>query len=97
MVSQMHSKAAPTLEELEKYWPGVAPRQIRIGPAEWNVLELIAQGMPNKEIAAALFLSENTVRAHMRSMMGKLGMDNRVQLAVWYVKGLQASKDGDRR
>ena len=52
---------------------------------EKEVLGLIAQGATNKEIAASLFISENTVRAHVRTLMQKLHMDNRTQLAVYGV------------
>lgn len=52
---------------------------------EKEVLGLIAQGATNKEIAASLFISENTVRAHVRTLMQKLHLDNRTQLAVYVV------------
>ena len=52
---------------------------------EKEVLGLIAQGATNKEIAASLFISENTVRAHVRTLMQKLHLDNRTQLAVYGV------------
>ena len=50
-----------------------------------EVLEQIAKGATNKEIATALIISENTVRAHVRTLMQKLDMDNRTQLAVYGV------------
>jgi DNA-binding NarL/FixJ family response regulator len=50
---------------------------------EKDVLGLIAQGASNKAIAASLFISENTVRAHVRSLMQKLNLENRTQLAVY--------------
>ncbi len=46
---------------------------------ELEVLNLIAQGMTNPEIAAALFLSLNTIKAHARNISGKLGTHNRTQ------------------
>jgi DNA-binding NarL/FixJ family response regulator len=49
---------------------------------EKEVLALIAQGASNKKIAATLYISEHTVRAHIRSLMQKLSADNRTQLAV---------------
>ena len=52
---------------------------------EKEVLGLIAQGATNKEIAASLTISENTVRAHVRTLMQKLNLDNRTQLAVYGV------------
>ena len=46
---------------------------------ELDVLKLIAEGLPNQEIASKLYLSLNTVKAHTRSIYGKLGVNNRTQ------------------
>ncbi|MBV9690871.1 MAG: response regulator transcription factor [Ktedonobacteraceae bacterium] len=46
---------------------------------ELEVLRLLAQGMPNKEIAARLIISERTVKFHVSSIMGKLGATNRTE------------------
>jgi len=55
-------------------------------PRESQVLELVAQGLTNKEIGDKLFISENTVRSHLRFILDKLHMNNRVQAALWYQK-----------
>jgi NarL family two-component system response regulator LiaR len=46
---------------------------------ELEVLALLAQGMPNKEIAARLTISERTAKFHVSSIMGKLGATNRTE------------------
>ena len=46
---------------------------------ELEVLDLLAQGMPNKEIAATLVISERTAKFHVSSIMGKLGATNRTE------------------
>jgi len=46
---------------------------------ELEVLALLAQGMPNKEIAARLIISERTAKFHVSSIMGKLGATNRTE------------------
>ena len=46
---------------------------------ELEVLHLLAQGMPNKEIATHLIISERTVKFHVSSIMGKLGATNRTE------------------
>jgi LuxR family maltose regulon positive regulatory protein len=46
---------------------------------ELEVLELVASGLTNREIAARLFLSLNTVKGHTRSIYGKLGVHSRTQ------------------
>ncbi len=56
---------------------------------ELEVLTLLAQGMPNKEIAAHLVISERTAKFHVSSIMGKLGATNRTEaVALAAQKGL---------
>ncbi len=49
---------------------------------ELDVLNLLVEGLSNPEIAKRLFISTNTVKAHMRSLMNKLMAGDRVQVAV---------------
>lgn len=49
---------------------------------ELEVLKLMVEGYSNPEIAAALYLSPNTVKTHVRGIMNKLSVDDRVQAAV---------------
>ena len=53
-----------------------------LSPREREVLALLAEGRSNKAIAAALFVSPNTVKTHVASLLTKLGADNRAQLAI---------------
>jgi RNA polymerase sigma factor (sigma-70 family) len=50
---------------------------------EQEVLQLVAKGCSNKEISKQLNISENTVKTHMKNILGKLQLDNRVQLASY--------------
>jgi len=52
---------------------------VRLGRREKEVLTLAAQGLTNSEIASALFVSEHTVKQHMRNIMGKLRAHTRQQ------------------
>lgn len=54
---------------------------------EYAVAKLVAEGMDNRDIAASLFLSEGTVRNHISSILGKLELSNRTQIAIMYYKG----------
>ncbi|HVB11328.1 MAG TPA: response regulator transcription factor, partial [Bacillota bacterium] len=56
---------------------------------EEEVLRLLSRGATNKEIAAALDISENTVKAHLKSILRKLGVGNRVEAAGWALRHLE--------
>ncbi len=53
---------------------------------ESQVLELVAQGLSNPEIAERLFLSENTVKKYLHNILEKLHLNNRVEAAIYAVK-----------
>lgn len=57
-----------------------------IGPRELEVIDLVAQGLSNKEIAGKLYLSEGTVRNYLSAVLDKLELRDRTQLAVFYLK-----------
>lgn len=50
---------------------------------EEEVLVLLARGRTNAEIAAELFIGLSTVKSHIASLMAKLGVRNRVEIAIW--------------
>lgn len=53
---------------------------------EFEVVRLIAEGLDNKEIAATAYMGEGTVRNHISSILAKLGLRNRTQIAIAYLK-----------
>ena len=55
-----------------------------IADKEQDIIELVADGMSNKEIAAELYLSEGTVRNYISGILEKLDLRDRTQLAVFY-------------
>jgi len=61
----------------------------RLSERELDVVRLVAQGMSNAEIAAKLYLSEATIKTHIARVLAKLGLRDRVQVAVFaYEKGI---------
>ena len=59
------------------------PRAQPLSAREQQIAALIAQGLRDRQIAAALVLSEHTVHAHVRNLLAKLGVASRTQIAVW--------------
>ena len=71
------------------------PRLDRLTERELEVLRLIARGMSNAEIGATLHLSVPTVKTHVSSILAKLGLNNRVQIALLvHDAGLLDEPDG---
>jgi len=60
---------------------------------ETTILHLVAEGKTNKEIASELVISENTVKIHLRNILEKLHMKNRIQVAVYAARQELADKD----
>jgi DNA-binding NarL/FixJ family response regulator len=99
---------AITRRLIEDYCNGPAPGRPAGGAAgglserELDVVRLVAQGRSNAEIAAALFLSEATVKSHIVRILAKLGLRDRVQVAVYaYEHGIvrpgHAAAPADRK
>jgi len=59
--------------------PGIAPPPVDLTPRELEVLLLLAEGFPNKGVAARLSVSEHTVKFHVNSLMGKLNAQSRTE------------------
>lgn len=65
-------------------------------PAEERVAALVSEGKTNKEVAAALFLSDRTVEGHLARIFGKLGIRHRAELAgALQTRGIVFSNTGD--
>ncbi len=61
-------------------------QNINISERENEIICLVAKGFSNKEIADTLYLSEGTIRNYLSTILDKLGLRDRTQLAVYYYK-----------
>jgi DNA-binding NarL/FixJ family response regulator len=57
-----------------------------------DVARLIAGGATNREIAAALFVAERTVKTHIEHILNKLGVGSRAQIAVWLTRNQDSAR-----
>jgi DNA-binding NarL/FixJ family response regulator len=67
----------------------VAAEESPLGRREAEVARLVADGLSNKQIGARLFISEHTVDSHVRSILNKLGVNSRAQIAAWMASSSQ--------
>jgi DNA-binding NarL/FixJ family response regulator len=78
VLGRIRGAAPPPTEDL--------PPLEQLSPREIDVLRLIASGMENAEIAAALNISPRTAKNHVSNILSKLGLPSRVQAAVYAVR-----------
>ncbi len=74
----------------------VDPRLRSLTPQERRILEHIAEGLTNRQIADGMFLAEKTVKNYVTSILDKLGMDSRTQAAVYAATHPTRRRDGQR-
>jgi DNA-binding NarL/FixJ family response regulator len=63
--------------------PAAAPTDTGLSPRELEVVQLVARGSTNAEIAAQLYITVGTVKTHLASVQTKLNTRNRVEIAAW--------------
>ncbi len=86
---RLHPEAMRKLMEQVAKPPAGSPTAASLTPRELEVLALVAQGKHNREIAAALVISEKTAKMHISNILGKLGLEDRTQMAIYAIqKGL---------
>lgn len=64
-----------------------------ISHTEWKVIQQVGKGMSNREISMTLYLSEGTVRNYLSSILSKLCLRDRTQLAIWAVENRKRIKE----
>lgn len=90
LVSQGEAAFSPSLAHkiLDEFSGGTAvareaPEETSLTAREKEIIDLVAAGKSNREIAESLFISENTVKTHLKNTLEKLHMHNRAQAAAY--------------
>jgi DNA-binding NarL/FixJ family response regulator len=78
---QMKSNGGPTIQ---------VPFDVELTPTELRVVQFVARGMANREIADELQVSQRTIESHVSNMLGKTGLHNRTELARWALENQKA-------
>ena len=85
----MGGKLFSALRDLLRHHGASAARTPELTGRELEILAMVGDGMTSKEIANKLYISENTVRNHVRNILDKLGMSSRFEAVNWaYREGL---------
>jgi DNA-binding NarL/FixJ family response regulator len=66
------------------------PFDVELTPTEMRVVQYVARGMANREIADELNVSQRTIESHVSNMLGKTGLHNRTELARWALENRMA-------
>ena len=66
------------------------PHNVELTPTELKVVQLVAKGMANREIASQLNVSQRTIESHVSNMLNKTSLNNRTELARWAIESSMA-------
>lgn len=66
------------------------PHNVELTPTESKVVQLVAKGMANREIAGQLNVSQRTIESHVSNMLNKTSLNNRTELARWAIESSMA-------
>ena len=93
LVAQVESSLKQAARIAERPGKGVdsgpkiqVPFDVELTPTELRVVQYVARGMANREIGTALFISENTVKNHVRNILEKLQLHTRMEAAMYAVR-----------
>lgn len=82
-----HQSTKPGVESAHKIQ---VPFDVELTPTELKVVQFVARGMANREIAKELNVSQRTIESHVSNMLGKTGLHNRTELARWAIENSMA-------
>lgn len=85
----MGGKLFTALRDMLRHYGAATARTPELTGRELEILSMVGEGMTSREIADKLYISENTVRNHVRNILDKLGMSSRFEAVNWaYREGL---------
>lgn len=58
---------------------------MRLSLKQWRIIRLVTEGMKNQEIAREVGTTEQGIKNYLRDIFDETGMNNRLELALWYV------------
>jgi two-component system, NarL family, response regulator DevR len=91
--SLMDPRAVARVVERISNPPKVNPELKALSPQEGRLLDLVAEGQTNRQIAETMFLSEKTIKNYMTGLLAKLKMNSRTEAAIYATK-LKAGESG---
>ncbi len=91
LVAQVEATLKHTERLLQMQGAPVQPaiqldRAVELTPTETKVLQYVARGMSNREIAEVMGVSQRTIESHVSNMLSKTGLHNRTELARWAIE-----------
>lgn len=66
------------------------PETVELTPTELKVVQFVARGMSNRDVAEQMGVSQRTIESHVSNMLGKTGLNNRTELARWAIESKKA-------
>jgi DNA-binding NarL/FixJ family response regulator len=97
LVAQVESSLKQSLRLMDRSPKGAdnaqkiqVPQNVELTPTELKVVQLVAQGMANREIADKLNVSQRTIESHVSNMLNKTSLHNRTELARWAIESNMA-------
>jgi DNA-binding NarL/FixJ family response regulator len=85
----LERQVANALSSMLKEDKKAEPEHLDISQRELEILKLVGEGLSNREIARKLYLSEGTTRNYVTGLLEKLGLRDRTQLAIFYIRNCE--------
>ena len=94
LLTERGRERGPLPEQTGHHMRHFEPRRVELSRREREVLDLVSQGFPDKDIAGRLGISRRTVKHHVGNLLQELDCDNRTQLCAWALRRPSAIDGG---